>query len=49
MLHGWRMELKHPKTGKKIVLEATVPEEFFGGEFFDDDLPQLHQKLTNIF
>ncbi|MCX7823121.1 MAG: RluA family pseudouridine synthase [Syntrophobacterales bacterium] len=29
MLHGWRMEFRHPITGQKVFLEAPIPEEFF--------------------
>ena len=27
-LHAWRLEFKHPITGKKISLEAEIPEYF---------------------
>lgn len=28
LLHAWKLEFTHPKSGKKILVEAPVPEEF---------------------
>lgn len=28
LLHAWKLEFTHPKTRKKIVIEAPIPEEF---------------------
>jgi 23S rRNA pseudouridine1911/1915/1917 synthase len=31
-LHAWRLEFEHPRTGKKISLEAPVPKDFIAAE-----------------
>jgi 23S rRNA pseudouridine1911/1915/1917 synthase len=41
MLHGWFMELEHPRTGKPLRIKAPVPEEFFSGDFYDDRVIQV--------
>ncbi len=45
MLHGWRMELKHPKTGNRVLLEAPIPEDFSVDEFSDFNLAQVARSL----
>jgi 23S rRNA pseudouridine1911/1915/1917 synthase len=28
MLHAWRLGFEHPRTGKRVTLEAPLPEDF---------------------
>lgn len=50
MLHGWRMELIHPITKRKLSIEAPIPEEFFGADFCDPrDREELMKKLRLVF
>ena len=42
MLHAWRLELDHPDTGARLVVEAPLPESFHAAvRLLEQPLPEL--------
>lgn len=48
MLHAWRLGFDHPRTGKRVELEAPIPAEYTPWmQSFPGNIPEVHDEHPN--